>query len=135
VRTITAEADTLQRTISDQHPLQGASRGSASTIANANGIWNSEIRYSDFGEICWKIGVKPSNYRYRGAPCKSTGQLDMQSSIGLETIFTIRGKVTFPWRRKVGMRVKSANHTPVGFESPWQACMRIENASPCGLTL
>jgi RHS repeat-associated protein len=70
VRTITAEADTLQWMISDQ-------LGSTSTTANADGTWNSDIRYTAFGEIRLKTGVTASGYRY-------TGQLDMQGSIGLD---------------------------------------------------
>ena len=70
VRTVTAEADTLQWMISDQ-------LGSTSTTANADGTWNSDIRYTAFGEIRLKSGVTASGYRY-------TGQLDMQSSIGLD---------------------------------------------------
>jgi hypothetical protein len=70
VRTVTAEADTLQWMISDQLGP------SASTTANADGTWNSDIRYTAFGEIRLKTGVTASGYRY-------TGQLDMQGSIGL----------------------------------------------------
>ena len=70
VRTVTAEADTLQWMISDQ-------LGSTSTTANADGTWNSDIRYTAFGEIRLKSGVTASGYRY-------TSQLDMQISIGLE---------------------------------------------------
>jgi RHS repeat-associated protein len=70
VRTVTAEADTLQWMISDQ-------LGSTSTTANADGTWNSDIRYTAFGEIRLKSGVTASGYRY-------TGQLDMQGSIGLD---------------------------------------------------
>jgi RHS repeat-associated protein len=70
VRTVTAEADTLQWMISDQI-------GSTSTTANADGTWNSDIRYTAFGEIRLKSGVTASGYRY-------TGQLDMQGSIGLD---------------------------------------------------
>ena len=70
VRTITAEADTLQWMISDH-------LGSTSTTANADGTWNSDIRYTAFGEIRLKSGVTASGYRY-------TSQLDMQGSIGLD---------------------------------------------------
>ena len=77
VRTVTAEADTLQWMISDHLPLQGASRGSTSTTANVDGTWNSDIRYTAFGEIRLKSGVTASGYRY-------TSQLDMQGSIGLD---------------------------------------------------
>ena len=70
VRTVTAEADTLQWMISDQ-------LGSTTTTANADGTWNSDIRYTAFGEIRLKTGVTASGYRY-------TGQLDMQGSIGLD---------------------------------------------------
>jgi len=68
VRTLSAEADTLQWMISDQ-------LGSTSTTANADGTWNSDIRYTAFGEIRFKSGVTATGYRY-------TGQLDMQGSIG-----------------------------------------------------
>ena len=70
VRTITAEADTLQWMISDH-------LGSTSTTANSDGTWNSDIRYTAFGEIRLKTGVTATGYRY-------TGQLDMQGSIGLD---------------------------------------------------
>jgi RHS repeat-associated protein len=70
VRTVTAEADTLKWMISDQI-------GSTSTTVNVDGTWNSDIRYTAFGEIRLKTGVTASGYRY-------TGQLDMQGSIGLD---------------------------------------------------
>ena len=62
VRTVVNGTDTLQWMVSDQI-------GSTSVTANADGTWNSEIRYTAFGEIRWKNGVTPTNYRY-------TGQLD-----------------------------------------------------------
>jgi RHS repeat-associated protein len=70
VRTVVNGTDTLQWMVSDQI-------GSTSVTANADGTWNSEIRYTAFGEIRWKNGVTPTNYRF-------TGQLDMQTSIGLD---------------------------------------------------
>ncbi len=43
--------------------------------ANEDGTWNSEIRYTAFGEVRWKDGVTPTDYRY-------TGQLE-QAEVGL----------------------------------------------------
>jgi RHS repeat-associated protein len=43
--------------------------GSTSVTTNSDGTFNSEIRYTAFGEIRWKNGITPTNYRY-------TGQLD-----------------------------------------------------------
>jgi hypothetical protein len=50
VRTVTAEADTLQWMISDQLGP------SASTTANADGTWNSDIRYTAFDETVSRAG-------------------------------------------------------------------------------
>jgi hypothetical protein len=40
--------------------------GSTTVTANADGTWNSEIRYSAFGEIRFNSGITPTNYRYTG---------------------------------------------------------------------
>jgi RHS repeat-associated protein len=49
--------------------------GSASVTANADGTWNSEIKYTAFGEVRVSYGLTPTDYRY-------TGQLE-QASINL----------------------------------------------------
>jgi RHS repeat-associated protein len=69
VRTIQNGTDTLVWILSDH-------LGSTSMTASADGTKNSEIRYSAFGEIRWKDGVTPTNFRY-------TGQL-AQEVIGLD---------------------------------------------------
>jgi RHS repeat-associated protein len=56
------------------HP-QGAFRSPAAHSIDADGTWNSEIRYTAFGEIRWKDGVTPTQYRF-------TGQL-AQAEVGL----------------------------------------------------
>ena len=50
--------------------------GSTSVTANADGSFNSEIRYSAFGEIRYSSGTTPTNYKY-------TGQLS-QPELGLD---------------------------------------------------
>jgi RHS repeat-associated protein len=50
--------------------------GSTTVTANADGTWNSEIRYSAFGEIRYSNGITQTNYRY-------TGQL-AQAELGLD---------------------------------------------------
>ncbi len=49
--------------------------GSTSVTANANGTWNSELRYTPYGETRYNSGLTPSDYRY-------TGQLQ-QAELGL----------------------------------------------------
>ncbi|MCC6146912.1 MAG: hypothetical protein IT308_05030 [Anaerolineaceae bacterium] len=68
VRTISGENDTLTWVLSDH-------LGSLNVAANADGSWNSEIRYTAFGEVRWKDGVTPTEYGY-------TGQLE-QAELGL----------------------------------------------------
>jgi RHS repeat-associated protein len=68
VRTISGATDTIQWMLSDH-------LGSTSTTANADGTWNSSIRYSAFGEIRASSGITNSNFRY-------TGQL-RQAELGL----------------------------------------------------
>jgi RHS repeat-associated protein len=68
VRTISGASDTIQWMLSDH-------LGSTSTTANADGTWNSTIRYSAFGEIRASSGITNSNFRY-------TGQL-RQAELGL----------------------------------------------------
>jgi RHS repeat-associated protein len=68
VRTVSGATDTIQWMLSDH-------LGSTSTTANADGTWNSSIRYSAFGEIRASSGITNSNFRY-------TGQL-RQAELGL----------------------------------------------------
>jgi len=49
--------------------------GSTSVTANADGTWNSELRYTPYGETRYNSGLTPSDYRY-------TGQLQ-QAELGL----------------------------------------------------
>jgi len=66
------------------HPASGR-------FADSNGTWNSDIRYTAFGEIRLKTGVTSTGYRY-------TGQLDMQGSIGNNLI---REKISGRCKREV----------------------------------
>jgi RHS repeat-associated protein len=68
MRTIDGETNTLQWLLSDH-------LGSTSIIANADGSYFSELRYSAFGEIRFSYNITPTDYRY-------TGQL-AQAEIGL----------------------------------------------------
>ena len=68
VRTVQGSNDTLNWILSDH-------LGSASVTANADGTWNSEIKYTAFGEVRASYGLTPTEYRY-------TGQLE-QASINL----------------------------------------------------
>jgi RHS repeat-associated protein len=68
MRTITGETNTLQWMLSDH-------LGSTSIIANTDGSYFSELRYSAFGEIRFSFNITPTDYRY-------TGQLS-QATIGL----------------------------------------------------
>jgi len=56
-----------------EHPRRGLR--SASVTANADGTWNSEIKYTAFGEVRSSYGLTPTDYRY-------TGQLE-QAELGL----------------------------------------------------
>ena len=40
--------------------------GSSSITTDADGTWNSEIRYSAFGETRYSSGITPTDYRYTG---------------------------------------------------------------------
>ena len=40
--------------------------GSSSITTTAGGTWNSEIRYSAFGETRYSSGITPTDYRYTG---------------------------------------------------------------------
>jgi len=68
VRTVQGSNDTLNWILSDH-------LGSASVTANADGTWNSEIKYTAFGEVRASYGLTPTDYRY-------TGQLDV-AELGL----------------------------------------------------
>jgi RHS repeat-associated protein len=68
VRTVKGSNDTLNWILGDH-------LGSASVTANADGTWNSEIKYTAFGEVRASYGLTPTDYRY-------TGQLE-QASINL----------------------------------------------------
>jgi len=68
VRTVSGTEDVLNRVLGDH-------LGSASVTANADGSWNSEIKYTAFGEVRASSGLTPTEYRY-------TGQLE-QNSLGL----------------------------------------------------
>ena len=50
--------------------------GSTTVTASADGTWNSELRYTAFGEVWASSGITPTDYRY-------TGQLS-QATIGLD---------------------------------------------------
>jgi RHS repeat-associated protein len=68
VRTVQGSNDTLNWILGDH-------LGSASVTANADGTWNSEIKYTAFGEVRASYGLTPTEYRY-------TGQLE-QAELGL----------------------------------------------------
>ncbi|NPV87857.1 MAG: hypothetical protein HPY45_17805, partial [Anaerolineae bacterium] len=57
VRTIQDETDTLHWVLDDH-------LGSTSVTANEDGAWNSEIKYTAYGEVRWKSGLTPTSYRY-----------------------------------------------------------------------
>ncbi|MBI9049674.1 MAG: RHS repeat-associated core domain-containing protein [Anaerolineaceae bacterium] len=60
VRTIVNETtETLNWLLSDH-------LGSSSITTTADGTWNSEIRYSAFGETRYSSGITPTVYRYTG---------------------------------------------------------------------
>ncbi|MBI9049162.1 MAG: RHS repeat-associated core domain-containing protein [Anaerolineaceae bacterium] len=60
VRTIVNETtETLNWLLSDH-------LGSSSITTTADGTWNSEIRYSAFGETRYSLGITPTDYRYTG---------------------------------------------------------------------
>jgi RHS repeat-associated protein len=68
VRTVSGTEDVLNWVLGDH-------LGSTSVTANADGSWNSEIKYTAFGEVRAISGLTPTEYRY-------TGQLE-QNSLGL----------------------------------------------------
>ena len=57
VRTVTGTEDVLNWVLGDH-------LGSASVTANADGSWNSELKYTAFGEIRASNGITPTEYRY-----------------------------------------------------------------------
>ncbi|MBI9049670.1 MAG: RHS repeat-associated core domain-containing protein [Anaerolineaceae bacterium] len=60
VRTIVnGSTETLNWLLSDH-------LGSSSITTTADGTWNSEIRYSAFGETRYSSGITPTDYRYTG---------------------------------------------------------------------
>jgi len=68
VRTVQGSNDTLNWILGDH-------LGSTTVTANADGTWNSEIKYTAFGEVRASYGLTPTDYRY-------TGQLE-QTELGL----------------------------------------------------
>ena len=68
VRTVAGQSDVLRWVLTDH-------LGSASVTANADGSWNSELRYAAFGETHYSSGITLTEYRY-------TGQL-RQAEVGL----------------------------------------------------
>lgn len=68
VRTVQGSNDTLNWILGDH-------LGSTTVTANADGTWNSEIKYTAFGEVRASYGLTPTDYRY-------TGQLDV-AELGL----------------------------------------------------
>ncbi len=56
--------------------LQGCFAGSTSLTANADGTWNSTLKYTAFGELRSAEGTTPTKYQY-------TGQLSQMDEIGL----------------------------------------------------
>ncbi|MDX9865913.1 MAG: RHS repeat-associated core domain-containing protein [Anaerolineaceae bacterium] len=59
VRTVSGTEDVLNWVLGDH-------LGSASVTANADGSWNSEIKYTAFGEVRVSNGITPTEYRYTG---------------------------------------------------------------------
>ncbi len=57
VRTVTGTEDVLNWVLGDH-------LGSTSVTANADGSWNSEIKYTAFGEVRASSGLTPTEYRY-----------------------------------------------------------------------
>ena len=68
VRSVEGTQDTLKWVLGDH-------LGSTSVTANEDGSWNSELRYTAFGEARYSSGITPTEYRY-------TGQLE-QAEVGL----------------------------------------------------
>jgi hypothetical protein len=59
VRTISGTDDVLNWILGDH-------LGSTSVTANVDGSWNSEIKYTAFGEVRASNGLTPTEYRYTG---------------------------------------------------------------------
>ena len=59
VRTISGTEDVPNWVLGDH-------LGSASVTANADGSWNSELKYTAFGEVRDSSGLTPTEYRYTG---------------------------------------------------------------------
>ena len=68
VRSVEGAQDTLKWVLGDH-------LGSTSVTANADGTWNSTLRYTAFGEVRYSSGITPTEYRF-------TNQLE-QIEIGL----------------------------------------------------
>ena len=73
VRTVSGTEDVLNWVLGDHYGAQrstpGAQRrgqGSASVTANEDGSWNSELKYTAFGEVRASSGLTPTEYRYTG---------------------------------------------------------------------
>jgi len=113
--------------------------GSTSVTANADGTWNSELRYTPYGETRYNSGLTPSDYRY-------TGQLQ-QAELGLyyyvarwydpalgrflsaDSIIPGAGN-PIAWDRYAGM-----GNNPIRFKDPTghaQACADGDLAGGCG---
>jgi len=141
VRTVQGSNDTLNWILSDH-------LGSASVTANADGTWNSEIKYrgappqgafpvggTAFGEVRASYGLTPTDYRY-------TGQLE-QAELGLYyyvarwydpyiTQFTQPDSIDpynpLDWNRYAYVRYNAVNYTdPTGHIACWD-----ENAGQKG---
>ena len=59
LRTIVSSVETVTWLVSDHI-------GSTSITANADGSFNSEIRYLAFGEVRYSSEITPTNYQYTG---------------------------------------------------------------------
>jgi RHS repeat-associated protein len=73
VRTISGTEDVLNWVLGDHYGAQRSTPvaqrrgpGSASVTANADGSWNSELKYTAFGEVRTSSGLTPTEYRYTG---------------------------------------------------------------------
>jgi RHS repeat-associated protein len=82
VRTVSGTEEVLNWVLGDHYGAKrstpGAQHrgpGSASITANEDGSWNSEIKYTAFGEVRASSGLTPTEYRYNN-------QLN-QNSLGL----------------------------------------------------
>jgi len=73
VRTVSGTEDVLNWVLGDHYGAQRSTPvaqrrglGSASVTANADGSWNSELKYTAFGEVRTSRGLTPTEYRYTG---------------------------------------------------------------------